>query len=475
MNKSVTFALLTLMLSTGLFAKANNNERIIPFLARHAAAKLQVNQKILQHTDTRPAQYMMKANMQAGMIAFPKKTVYFNWNPDTKNWDNYPDTTLDTYDSHGNILTETYIYADSLSNYQTKIINSYNFNKMLTGSLSFSRNPSTGKWDSVSKYMYVYDANGNQTDYRSFDYTNGSFIQSVGDKQAFTYNTKKQVTGSVYQSYDVTTSAYLNSSKGIYVLDSSGKITTAEVMVWDSASNSFVKDHYLINMLWYQWNGNIDNSLTASYLSQRWNGNSYQYDFKTKDVYDAKGNSTESKLENFDSASGKWLIYSWTQYAITYDANGNMSETKGELWDTVAQKWVISDWEKFALTYNGTDLTQRIRSDWDTSAKVFNNTYKELYSDFDYVTGIAEILKAQGGVCLYPNPCTHTLNIRVNAITSGIQDNTINIYDITGKVVHQYTLSTNAETLNLDLPKGMYFYRLTDSKSIISSGKLVVE
>lgn len=75
-------------------------------------------------------------------------------------------------------------------------------------------------------------------------------------------------------------------------------------------------------------------------------------------------------------------------------------------------------------------------------------------------------------VNVYPNPSTGQFNF-----TGLDKKNTIEVYDITGKQVHEI-ISEN-KTLIIDLngkDKGMYFYKIVDSKNIVlQQGKLIFQ
>jgi len=76
-------------------------------------------------------------------------------------------------------------------------------------------------------------------------------------------------------------------------------------------------------------------------------------------------------------------------------------------------------------------------------------------------------------VITYPNPFTTTINFNYNHLTEG----KLFIYDMTGKLVHTETIkNTNSTTVNTsEFTKGIYFYKIVDSKTGLSvgSGKVV--
>lgn len=73
-------------------------------------------------------------------------------------------------------------------------------------------------------------------------------------------------------------------------------------------------------------------------------------------------------------------------------------------------------------------------------------------------------------VIVYPNPFCNTVSIQLP-----INNCQFKIIDMFGGIVFEKTIIFKHETLNLDLPSGMYFYQLTDNNQFISSGKLIVQ
>lgn len=56
------------------------------------------------------------------------------------------------------------------------------------------------------------------------------------------------------------------------------------------------------------------------------------------------------------------------------------------------------------------------------------------------------------------------------------KENTIEVYDITGRLVYQLVAEKETQTINLsNKEKGIYFYSVTSSKSEVSQGKLILQ
>lgn len=76
---------------------------------------------------------------------------------------------------------------------------------------------------------------------------------------------------------------------------------------------------------------------------------------------------------------------------------------------------------------------------------------------------------------LYPNPNDGNMTLKYQLPTN--DPATFNLTDLTGRVVYQQTLSSEniKVDLNLDLPKGMYYYKIIANTGTIKTGSVVVQ
>jgi hypothetical protein len=78
----------------------------------------------------------------------------------------------------------------------------------------------------------------------------------------------------------------------------------------------------------------------------------------------------------------------------------------------------------------------------------------------------------QNSVEIYPNPFSTSATIQIK--DEQFRHYELKIYDLTGNIVFEKKLTFAAETLNLNLPGGMYFYRVTNDQQLFSAGKFLV-
>ncbi len=88
--------------------------------------------------------------------------------------------------------------------------------------------------------------------------------------------------------------------------------------------------------------------------------------------------------------------------------------------------------------------------------------------------GIEKIKRSVTTVKVYPNPSNGTMLIEytIKQSDSGV----MKIYDLTGKLVEEYILSSNKNELqiNTDLNNGIYLYQVIVNDRIVKSDKLVI-
>jgi len=76
-------------------------------------------------------------------------------------------------------------------------------------------------------------------------------------------------------------------------------------------------------------------------------------------------------------------------------------------------------------------------------------------------------------VNVFPNPFSKSTTLR---ITNGrITNGDLKIFDVFGKTVFQSSINNQQLTIHLDLPDGIYFYKITSENIPLTSGKLVIE
>ena len=83
------------------------------------------------------------------------------------------------------------------------------------------------------------------------------------------------------------------------------------------------------------------------------------------------------------------------------------------------------------------------------------------------------VMNDQPSVEIFPNPVTNTTTVRVNS--ERMMNCELVLFDMLRQVVFRKSLLLPEEVLNLNLPGGIYFYRVNNEGQFISSGKIIVQ
>ena len=85
-------------------------------------------------------------------------------------------------------------------------------------------------------------------------------------------------------------------------------------------------------------------------------------------------------------------------------------------------------------------------------------------------TGIDELTSSF--ISVYPNP--HTGSVNLVLPTELAQHAVIEMYDALGKLVLKHDLTQELNTINMmDLPNGLYTYKVINQSQVVKVGKLV--
>jgi hypothetical protein len=211
-------------------------------------------------------------------------------------------------------------------------------------------------------------------------------------------------------------------------------------MEWDTITSTFMNSEKYINVVWYKYNGNLDDGLLSSLTGQEWNGTSYVDALKI---------------------------------TVTYDLHDNEINNKSESWDVT--EWVLDNQSEYLHTYNGTDqLTQTIIRNRYNIDSAYTNSQKMVFSNFISYTNIQnQTADNQLGVTIYPNPLNSSSTINIEQNTLGTQ---FKLYDILGHEVYTTLLETPHTTIEKgDLQKGIYIYQILNENQSLAKGKLIIQ
>jgi Secretion system C-terminal sorting domain len=106
---------------------------------------------------------------------------------------------------------------------------------------------------------------------------------------------------------------------------------------------------------------------------------------------------------------------------------------------------------------------------WETvyNAQMFQWECGQVISEIENVS--------ENSFSVYPNPASDKIKI-VTGSENKFKDTELIIYNVLGNAVFKSQLiNSNNEIDIAHLPKGIYFYRLTNQQSVLSSGKIIIQ
>ncbi|MBI4929865.1 MAG: T9SS type A sorting domain-containing protein [Bacteroidetes bacterium] len=378
----------------------------------------------------------------------PGKRIESRWDTISSSW-MFNDSVLSSYNINGDVTLEE-TYSSSGLFWQT--IYTYNANAKLTQLLGQYWNGSA--WDNMSRTNYSYDANNNliqetiqnwNTSLSSWDNfyqqlsaydINNNPIQYIGQnwntttsswdnswKENDTYNVNNQLIQYIGQNWNTTTSSWDNSWKEDLTY-SSGVIISAIDYSWNVTTWDI--DTQYINIVWYQWTGDLNTSLIQSYTAQIWNGASWDNDYRDTYTYDAQANNTDYLSEVWQTSA--WVTDYEYKNIFAYDANNNITQD------------IIQDWVQWLMA---------VRNYWRID-----------YSNYTLYSAIDESSSANGNILIYPNPSNGVFNVQMSGFEN-VQMNNIEVYNVMGeKMYSEKILNPKSLILNLAVPNGIYFLQL---------------
>lgn len=267
-------------------------------------------------------------------------------------------------------------------------------------------------------------------------------------------------------------------SKYLFTHNASGKVIFLESKIWDNGLMTWVSDYN--DSIYY--NANNDISLIKSFA---FNGTGWDPEFMGTITYTGANKISSMLTQFWDTGSSSWLNEDKTDY--TYNGSNQLIVTKYTTWDAGA--WVNNDldsmyygagnfpiktinysWDAMAMqwqanmrndySFNSLDqITQNMTYFWNTLSSNWELTQKTDYHYASYTPeAVNESVNANNQIKVYPIPAQNKLHVSISRLNA--QTSTLNICDLSGKILTTYTLPNSAtlhQEINIsNLPAGMY-------------------
>jgi hypothetical protein len=384
-----------------------------------------------------------------------------------------PKSTLAVKQKLDSIIYESYYDVSGQFVNSSKETYLYDANGNETQYISYTTNEITGNWQPYDKYELTYDANGNETLYIYYNWNETTSQLQPSWKYESTYDANGNNTLIISYHLNSTTNQWQPNVKYEYTYDANGNNTLSISYEWNETTSQWQptdKEEYT-----YDANGN--NTL---YISYYWNETTSQWQPSDKEeyTYDANGNNTLYISYYWNETTSQWQPSDKEEYL--YNANGNNTLYISYYWNETTSQWQ-SFW-KAEYTYDNSFsytnlilpthwddedlfihmLITAIRYDWDVNTSSFINDIRVAFYYSEHNTGIAN--SSEIGIKIYPNPANETLHI-----VSSTEINSISIYDIAGKLIlTQEVIDKTCEVALLNIKSGIYFIEIScDSKTVI--------
>ena len=321
-----------------------------------------------------------------------------------------------TYDANGQIVNTLMLSMDFttfLLVNKYRVINTYDANHNQTDILG--QEWIADAWVTIYESISTFDTNNNMTSWLYSWWTDGAI--SGGEKDIATYNANNAITGYVSQTWDATSSAWMNSIQLVnIVLDN----TNATIIRNTQESLKYIYSSPIFSNIKYAF---------SSYTRQKWVGSVWVDDTKYTPVLDSSNNLASASIKSW--INGMWADYiNWTcsydanmklisttdntwnvaywakrRTNYTYDANMNITSSIGETFQNGnVNDWVLSNATHTTFNASNSVISNSTRG-YLLDGKMTTNSGDTIYNYYHAGTAdVNEIKMVEKDIRIYPNP-----------------------------------------------------------------------
>jgi Secretion system C-terminal sorting domain len=426
--------------------------------------------------------------------------IQLNYNGDSPNNDwNFLDSVLYEYDSQGVKTAAT--RKNLISPLDRRL-----YTTTTDSLIELLQFYDQGTWVDLYKAQYYLDVNGSVMERVQSIYNQSNAIWDVEDAYLYTrtYNAQNHLIEYIVQD-DVPNSnplTYVNSSRYVYAyypngitlqnyvqqswdgvnwvpvqrfefdINGAGEVYQWFIKDWDAQSATFVNSQKITDVVYDDWNGDVNTSKVASYQLHNWNlANSvYELNERTTITYGI-GDGYVALFELYDGVN-------WTnsrQVSFVFDQDGNQTLNEFLEWIPADSDWRIIEQDTFLYDVDGKRL-QMLDISWDDLLLEVRNNWREDYVDyvaFDDGLGVTE--NTLESLLIYPNPTSGYAEISDLPVGS----ESVLISDLSGKIRKTIRLTgENNASVGVDLSnmnQGMYLVLVQQADKTIATGKLLLK
>lgn len=266
------------------------------------------------------------------------------------------------------LVTQEY---DTLNlSWKTTMVDKFTYNAQgkNTSYISYDWSDVTNKIEPEYKYEYAYNSNGLLAEYHSFDWdtlnTVAQWVETM--KYIDTYNSNGQVTEDIYYYRDDDVNQLLPSSKTTYTYDAAGNQVTEISYMWDDETNNWALYSKIENT--YDSNGNLLTMENSIYMGE----STWMLYMKEVNTYDSQGRPTQGISSRFNYAT--YSLGNTDKVVYTYNSSGENTLV-------VNYKWELGAWVNYSKDENTFDSSHRTltskTSRWDETGNVWKAEYMD--------------------------------------------------------------------------------------------------
>lgn len=377
----------------------------------------------------------------------------YEWNKSINTW--YNISKIDwVYDFNRNNVSYTTYYGDELNWFnELKFENTLDQNFRLIKTESFGWNESTSQWEIGAKVENTYNANGQLTTIIFYEWDAVNSLWKPASKYEYEYNTSGQIITAIEYEWQ---GLWTNKSKGEFTYYVFGKELSFIYYVWDGFS------------LW---------------------GNS----FKSETQYNGNRKLTDLTEYTWDLISVIWVNSKKTEYK--YDSENNMIQSIFSKWVKQLQSFILDSKEECIYTYQYLFDDLLLPADLkfsQTTTRIPDNDiyFNNMLSKYSHSLHNGVTYVSNNNRSFYYSPITITkindpfnLDIQVEpnpadnyirVVTDGWMNTMeFKLYDLNGKQRISKIINSNDAITLEDLPKGIYFYTISESRKLIA-GRIII-
>ena len=343
-------------------------------------------------------------------------------------------------------------------------------------------------YNNAYMYLQTFDANNNITGQITEYWSGTSWVLSTNN--LYFYSGTNTLDSEIQQIWGGT--SWVPVAEDVYTYIS-GHLVEDEYLVWNGLTNSFgassQKNYYYdpvsgnkinetdiswgsgvpVNTAEYSYTYTGTNQLATTTYST-WNGAGWDPSSKTSNTYDTTGNLTNTLHQTYSSATSTWVNTNMYSYSGFIGTTKNPSTGLYQNWDTAGG----GQWDnvmQYSYAYNSTynQLVSSIGESWNivghfefalNDPKV--SYYYETYNSSSSNVSVAPIAAGTDGANVYPVPAQNMLHVDLN--WSKAQTASISIYDMTGRVVNEWTSDFGTQYFSAisvnHLASGTYFVKI---------------